>query len=146
MHYTSNTKWKKIRNQFVPRYLIKNCNSNDGINWIRKNNISINFRDKTEMAITRPWLINVDKNKQIMFFSIKKKNYKISYATSSTSNKWVRTKKRIFSKNSMTNYDNISQEYASIVKIKNKLYMFYNGNNYGEKGILLAVSNNDDFR
>ena len=30
------------------------------------------------------------------------------------------------------------QEYGSIVKHDNNLYMFYNGNNYGEDGIGLA--------
>ena len=37
------------------------------------------------------------------------------------------------------------QEYASIIEYKNFFYMFYNGNNYGEKGIGLAVISKKNF-
>ena len=34
-------------------------------------------------------------------------------------------------------------EYAAVVKYKEHYYMFYNGNNYGENGIGLAVGTID---
>jgi hypothetical protein len=34
-------------------------------------------------------------------------------------------------------------EYAAVVKHQEKYYMFYNGNNYGENGIGLAVGTID---
>ena len=37
------------------------------------------------------------------------------------------------------NFDNKSQEYSSIIKIKKSYYMFYNGNDYGKEGVGLAI-------
>lgn len=36
----------------------------------------------------------------------------------------------------------MSQEYSSIISYKNKKYMFYNGDNYGEHGVGLAILKN----
>ena len=36
--------------------------------------------------------------------------------------------------------------YPSLVKIKNKLFMFYNGNGYGRDGIALAKSTIKKYR
>ena len=43
--------------------------------------------------------------------------------------------------NKKDDFDKSMQEYASIIKYKDFYYMFYNGNNYGEKGIGLAKIN-----
>ena len=57
---------------------------------------------------------------------------------------WKRIKIFEFMKNKKINFDTDSQEYASIIKHKNKLYMFYNGNEYGRDGIGLAIANIND--
>ena len=45
---------------------------------------------------------------------------------------------KISIKSSKCGFDKKMQEYASVVKYNKDYYMFYNGNNYGEKGIGIA--------
>ena len=54
-----------------PKYLIKIAYSKNGIDWISKNEKVINFTNKNETAITRPWVIKI-KNETYMFYSVKK--------------------------------------------------------------------------
>ena len=142
MYYTSNLGWKKKKKNLFPLYLIKKCISSNGINWqsIKKSKI-INFINKDEVAITRPWIIE-HKGEKIMFFSCKKKYYKILTAVINKENdNWVRKLKISFSNKLNDSFDSRSQEYSSIIEMKKKYYMFYNGNNYGKDGIGLAISN-----
>ncbi len=138
MYYTSNTSWSLKKKRAFPRYLIKKCNSKDGINWKIEDNKLINFYKKSEIAITRPWILNL-KNKTVMFYSLKKRNYKI--CTVIFKNKrWIKENIFEFKKNKSVIFDNVSQEYASLIKYKKKIFMFYNGNEYGKNGIGLAIS------
>ena len=137
MYYTSNLSWKKVKGVPQPKYLIKKSYSKDGINWITKNEKAINFKNKSEIAITRPWIIKLN-NKICMFYSVKKKFYEIK--TSILKNdKWNRKDLFKFDGNDFQ-FDNESQEYCSLIKYENNIYMFYNGNNYGKKGIGLAIA------
>ncbi len=144
MHYTSCVDWIKKNRNFIPKYHLKKCYSNDAVHWKRKGEISLNFKNKKEMAITRPWIINFNYNKY-MFFSYKVSSYKIGIAKS-TGNTWLRLKKKVFLSKPDYNFDNKSNQYASVIRMNNKFYMFYNGNNYGQKGIALAICNTDDFK
>ena len=139
MYLTSNLEWKKLKNSVVPRYLIKASVSRDGINWQHSKKNIINFESESEKAITRPWIINYQK-KDIMFYSVKKKEYKIATSIFQKK-KWVR--KKIFEftgSKKKSEFDSKSQEYASVLSFNNQLVMFYNGNNYGKDGIGYAVS------
>ena len=138
MHYTSCTGWTKKNNIIEPRYIIKNSFSINGVNWIRKNKISINFKNGLEKAITRPWIINFF-NKKIMFYSLKKRKYEIKVAKY-FKNRWKTLNINIFKNSKKTHYDNESNEYASVVESEGKYFMFYNGNQYGKTGIALAIS------
>lgn len=143
MFYTSNLYWKKINNIPYPRYIIKRCTSTNGINWKVKGEKIINFQSKNEVAITRPWIVKI-KKKKVMFFSLKRKKYNIMTSINNGKSNWKRIKIFEFMKNKKINFDTDSQEYASIIKHKNKLYMFYNGNEYGRDGIGLAIANIND--
>tara|TARA_Y200000002_G_scaffold383290_1_gene404922 strand:- start:9183 stop:10082 length:900 start_codon:yes stop_codon:yes gene_type:complete len=139
MYLTSNTEWKKKKKVSTPRYLIKSSISNDGIKWKHEDSQVLGFQNKNETAITRPWIIKYN-NKDIMFFSLKKKQYKIETAIYKNK-KWVRKKMFKFSNSGMKfKFDSESQEYSTILQFKDKFVMFYNGNNYGKDGIGYAVS------
>ena len=74
----------------------------------------------------------------------KGRNYKIGIAKK-TQNSFIRKDNSIKIINKKDFFDNQMQEYASIVEYKNFFYMFYNGNNYGEKGIGLAMISKKSF-
>ena len=143
MYYTSNLFWRRKKNISYPRYLIKKCFSKNGIDWQVNNKKVINFKNKKEVAITRPWIISI-KKRLVMFFSIKKKKYEIQTNILINKSTWKRKKIFDFHKNKKVKFDSVSQEYASIIKYNKKIYMFYNGNNYGNEGVGLAIANIND--
>ena len=65
------------------------------------------------------------------------KSYKIGYAIKNKT-KWIRKDKKLKFYKSISKFDNKMREYGAVIKYKGKLFMFYNGNNYGEEGIGLA--------
>ena len=140
MIYTSNKSWQN-KKFFIPNYNLKYAFSKDGIVWNTTSKFILSNKTKKEIAITRPWIINYE-NKKMLFYSYKNyknmgRNYQIGYAIN-YKKKWFRKDNKIVIKNSKNSFDKSMQEYASIVEFKNNLYMFYNGNNYGEEGVGLA--------
>ena len=77
-----------------------------------------------------------------MFYSYKNyknkgRNYKIGFAENHK-NQWKRKDNKLLFKKSSNNFDKNMQEYASVIKYDNEFFMFYNGDNYGQRGIGLA--------
>lgn len=139
MIYTSNKSWN-FNKFFVPNYNLKYAFSKDGKEWNTTPNFIILNKSKKEIAITRPWLITIN-NKKVLFYSYKNysnkgRNYKIGFALKKNK-KWVR-KDNITFKKSKDKFDNQMQEYGALIKYEKKIFMFYNGNNYGEEGVGLA--------
>jgi len=65
--------------------------------------------------------------------------YRLGYAESIDGIKWERMDRCVGITVSEDGWDSDMIEYAAVVPYKNKYYMFYNGNNYGEFGIGLAI-------
>lgn len=135
MWYTSNKSWKKKRNNFIPRYNIKFATSKNGVDWFTRDD-AIKFKSRKETAITRPWIINL-KKKTIMFYSYRGQSYRIGYAIK-YKKKWIRKDKYLKFNNSVSKFDSNMREYGAVISYKEKLFMFYNGNNFGEDGVGLA--------
>ena len=135
MYYVSGTEWK---NKDLPRYNIKYATSKDGYNWKRDGKIAIDFKNKKENALARPYVIK-DNNIWKMWFSYKIDKYRIGYAESIDGMIWKRNDSFANISVGKDSFDSDMIEYPSVIKYKNKYYMFYNGNNYGYDGIGLAV-------
>ena len=134
--YVSGKEWL---NKDTPRYNIKTATSLDGLNWDRKGQVAIDFKNKDEDALARPYVVK-EENIWKMWFSYKGGNYKIGYAESSDGEHWVRLDNKAGIDLSSSDFDSEMIEYAAVVSYKSKKYMFYNGNNYGYDGIGLAIS------
>lgn len=136
MWYVSCKYWK---NKDFPVYDIKYSTSKDGLNWVQKQQTCINLKTG-ERAIARPYVIY--KNKIFrMWYSYEKKvgTYKIGYAVSKDGVKWKRHDNRIkFINEKVSKTDSEMKEYSSIVEHNERIFMFYNGNNYGKFGIECA--------
>tara|TARA_E500000178_G_C17034505_1_gene762588 strand:+ start:3931 stop:4848 length:918 start_codon:yes stop_codon:yes gene_type:complete len=135
MYYVSGTEWK---NKDLPRYNIKLAKSTDGKNWIRKGKIAIDFKNKSENALARPYVIKDGKIFK-MWFSFKSIKYRIGYAESKDGITWERNDKFSNINISKKGFDSDMIEYPVVIKHKRLYYMFYNGNNYGKDGIGLAI-------
>ena len=141
MIYTSNKSWKNDK-FFTPNYNLKYAYSKDGIKWQTTDRFLLKKNIINEIAITRPWILK-EKKKKLLFYSYKNyknqgRNYKIGVATNHK-DIWKRKDANLKINNKEDQFDNYMQEYAGIVKYNKNYYMFYNGNNYGEKGVGLAI-------
>jgi predicted GH43/DUF377 family glycosyl hydrolase len=136
MYYVSGVEWV---HRDLPRYNIQISLSQDGKNWVREGQVAIDFIND-ENALARPFVIKED-NKYKMFFASKGEsnpNYRLKYAESADGLNWKRLDDQINFDVSTSGEDSEMIEYAAIVVHKGKKIMFYNGNNYGFGGILVA--------
>ena len=138
MWYTSFLEWEKSQKNILKhKYLIKYATSNDGLHWIRKNHIAIDFQNPLEHAICRPSVIKLN-NIYHMFFCSKGNNYKLRYAFSDDGVNWTRDDNSIVLKLSNNGWDSKEMCYPHVFRHKNYLYLLYAGNNYGNSGVGLA--------
>lgn len=135
MYYVSGCGW---RHRDLPRYNIKLARSHDGREWSRDGHVCIDFRDQSENALARPYVI-VEDGVWKMWFAHRGDTYRIGYAESNDGLTWERIDERGGLDVSADGFDSEMIEYGAVVKHEGRHFMFYNGNNYGFDGIGLAV-------
>lgn len=136
IYYVSGHEWI---HKDLPRYNIKVARSDDGKVWHRDGRVCIDFKDKTENALARPYVI-FDDGIWKMWFGHKGDAYRLGYAESNDGLNWERRDELAGVDVGSSGFDSEMIEYAAIVKHDGRRFMFYNGNNYGFEGIGLAVS------
>ena len=135
MYYVSGCGWK---HKDLPRYNIKIATSNDGRVWNRDGHVCIDFKDSNENALARPYVLFEDEIWK-MWFSHKGETYRFGYAESENGIIWERRDEFSGLNVSRSGWDSEMIEYAAVINHKGQHFMFYNGNNYGEHGIGLAI-------
>lgn len=145
MWYLSCVKWEMENNIPKHYYHIKYAESHDGIHWNREGIVAIDFKNKSEYAISVPRVI-IEENKYRMWYSYRagenSVNYRIGYAESSDGKIWERKDELINLFDDTETWDSDMQCYPEIVGHDNMKFLFYNGNGYGKTGIGLAVLEN----
>jgi len=137
MFYVSGHEWV---HKDLPRYNIKTAFSKNGKEWLREGHVCIDFKDDSENALARPYVL-IENDLWRMWFGYKSvSGYRIGYAESKDGLNWERLDHLAGIDVSESGFDSQMIEYASIVKHNDRYFMFYNGNNYGFDGIGLAVS------
>ena len=135
MYYVSGCGWL---HKDLPRYNIKMARSRDGKIWQHDGHICIDFKDETENALARPYVI-FESGVWKMWFAHKGATYRLGYAESLDGITWERRDELAGIDVSPAGFDSEMIEYAAVVKYNGRRFMFYNGNNYGIDGIGLAV-------
>lgn len=135
MYYVSGCGWK---HKDLPRYNIKVAYSADGKNWRRDGQVCIDFKDDSENALARPFVL-FDEGVWKMWFAHKGEAYRLGYAESTDGVQWKRLDERAGIDVSSSGWDSEMIEYAAVVRHNGQRLMFYNGNNYGYDGIGLAI-------
>ena len=69
------------------------------------------------------------------------KGYRLGYAESKDGINWIRQDDKINLDVSNSGFDSNMICYSAVIKIKNNLIMFYNGNDFGKTGVGYAVLN-----
>jgi hypothetical protein len=147
MWYISCTKWQIVNNYPEPQYHVKYAESQDGVNWVKKNIVCIDYDDWAE-AIGRPSVIYED-NVYKMFYSYrrlkdyrtdKNASYRIGFAVSKDGIHWEKHNEQAGISFSEEGWDSHMMEYCHVVKIRDRYLMFYNGNGFGQSGFGYAES------
>jgi hypothetical protein len=135
MWYVSGEGW---RTKDLPIYNIKYATSTDGKNWTRNGHVAIDLFDN-ETALARPCVVK-EGNIYEMFFSYKDPSigYRIGTAISNDGLSWERQDKKVLDPSS-SGWDSKMVEYTYVFRHKNRRYMLYNGNGYGQTGIGYAI-------
>ena len=129
------TKWIEVDGKPFMDYHIGYAESIDGKHWEMHDVACLKPRsERAEFAVARPWVYK--KNELYhMYYSTRYADrlYRIEYATSNDGLNWDRNYDSPFDV-SENGWDSEMICYPSILEIKGKTYMFYNGNNNGESG------------
>jgi hypothetical protein len=140
MYYLSCREWIESDNHLEPTYDIKLATSDNGIDWIPKNQTIISL-EENEGGIASFQKIN---NKawfsvrgKVYYRNNSKESYKIKTAILVGGN-WIRDK-NIDLDISPEGWDSEMVAYPYIIKENNNLIMFYNGNDFGKTGIGYAT-------
>ena len=131
-------------NDLQPSYNIGIAVTRDGLHFDKMTSPAVELEGE-EAGISSATVVEHDKTYH-MWFSTRHakefrtnpdKAYKIKHATSKDGWHWTRDNK--FGIIPEYEYESIMCAYPSVLKIDNKLYMFYNGNGFGETGIALTT-------
>jgi len=139
--YMSCTEWVEIEGKQEPRYHLKLATSEDGINWDQSGLTAVDYTSDLEGGLSKASVI-VNDDSYKMWYSYRAlhnyrsnwdKSYKIGYAESLDGVSWERMDDSISVKSGQ-GWDLQMQCYPCVVAYENKLFMFYNGNNFGKTG------------
>jgi hypothetical protein len=146
MWYVSCTGWEMINKRPEPRYHIKYALSDDGIHWQRTNQVCIDYDSFTD-AIGRPCVF-LTNGKYRMLYSYRSiqnyrtdpsQSYRLGYAESLDGIHWLRRDDQVGIERSAAGWDSEMLEYSHVFVSKDKTYLFYNGNGFGQSGFGYAM-------
>jgi hypothetical protein len=140
MWYGSNLGWGPSQKDMA--HVIKYAESSDALHWKRSGLIVLRFKNETEYAMSRPFVLKQD-GLYRMWYSYRGKSYRIGYAESIDGINWTRKDDEVGIDVSEFGWDSEMIEYSYVFDHKATRYMLYNGNGYGKSGIGLAVLNSD---
>lgn len=135
MWYVGGSEWTTVNGKSLPMYNIRYLVSPDGINWGKEGRVCIDYANDDEHAFGKPFVFD-DGQLQRMFYSIRtrSKGYRLGYAESLDGLEWFRKDSEVGIDVSESGWDSEMIAYSSVVRHKDRIYLFYNGNNLGESG------------
>ncbi len=143
MYYTAFEPWIQKPAKNEPRYNLKLATSANGIDWARDQTVVIDFKSHSEHAISRPSLLLEDGLYRLWYCS-RGDQYRIGYAQSTDGKNYIRHDESVGIELSDDGWDSEMQEYPHIFDYNDRRYMVYNGNNFGQTGLGLAVLEQHD--
>ncbi len=149
MWYIYGTKWKKFAETDPPDrvYKIAHATSKDGINWQRDGRQIISDRLNADECQALPTVFHRD-GKYHMYFCYRQAHgfrtqssnaYRIGYAYSNDLVNWERDDSQAGIDVASEGWDSQMQCYPHTFEVDGKVYMLYNGNEFGRLGFGLAV-------
>jgi predicted GH43/DUF377 family glycosyl hydrolase len=142
-YYMSCCGWLNEQDKPEPVYDIKYAQSRDGINWQRDGTIII-ARDEIDQAIASATIFSEKRSSHILYCSRqaydyrskKGVSYRIRIATRAEDGSWRKSsEERFVPSGRKGDWDEGMQAYPYVVRTDKNVYLFYNGNGFGQSGI-----------
>jgi hypothetical protein len=149
MWYIFGTGWKKYAADAAPdrTYKIGHATSKDGIEWEKEEaRHIIPDRIGSDESQALPTVISIGKRHHMFFcyresFDFRKANgrgYRIGHAWSDDITNWTRQDEHPLLEGTPNEWDSEMQCYPHVFECENKIYLLYNGNDFGRYGFGLA--------
>ncbi|HEX5329503.1 hypothetical protein [Sulfuricurvum sp.] len=151
LFYIAGRRWVLVDGKPEPVYKIRMATSTDGMNWNKQNRDLIRDVLGDDEAQASPDVI-FSNGKYHMFFCYreasdfrrnKDRSYRIGYAYSTDLISWIRDDSKVGIETSKEGWDSEMIAYPHVVKLNNKYYMFYLGNEVGRYGFGVAELEGD---
>jgi len=149
MWYMFGTQWKRYSPEAEPdrTYKIGHATSNDGINWNKEEACQI-IPDKLGIDESQalPTVIEIDGRYHMFFcyrhsFNFRKNSdygYRIGHAFSDDLTTWTRDDENPLLAGTANDWDSDMQCYPHVFECDEKVYLLYNGNEFGKYGFGIA--------
>jgi predicted GH43/DUF377 family glycosyl hydrolase len=123
-----------------PNYNVRCIESLDGIHWPAEGEVAVDLESDDEYGLGRPVIVEWDDMGR-MFYSVRShsRGYHLGYAESADGRTWVRRDEQVGIEVSQTGWDSEMLIWASVCPTEHGIYLFYNGNGYGETGFGYAI-------
>lgn len=123
----------------LPNYNIRVAEAPDGLALSPDYQICIDTKGG-EYRVGRPYVLKeADRYRMFYCAGTAERGYRLAYAESADGVAWTRKDDEIGIDVSESGWDSQMQAYPSVVQHHNQVYLFYNGNNYGEDGFGYAI-------
>ncbi len=149
MWYIYGTEWSKFSANEAPDrvYKIAHATSDDGITWQKEGRKIIEDKINKEECQALPSVIEYNKKYHMVFCyrhasgfrKDKEKSYKLGYAYSENLIDWTRDDNHLGINLTENDWDSDMMCYPHIFKVDGKVYLLYNGNEFGRLGFGLAA-------
>lgn len=139
--YTAGSEWTNLREKLMPVYDLRYAESKDGIHWPAQGKVALRISGTDEHGFSRPWVRRTNTGWEL-FYSVRRKSfgaYRMGYATSPDGETWERNDSSLGLDVSGDGWDSNGISYAAPVVAGGRMWLFYNGNNFGETGFGVAV-------
>jgi hypothetical protein len=125
------------------RHVVKTAVSRDGIRWERNGSTVLGLTTPEEKALVRPSVVRVGQS-YLMSFATRGAHYRLGGAWSADGIQWERIDATMGLDPSNEGWDADMICYPALFWHRERLWLAYNGNGYGETGFGLAVWNGPD--
>ena len=147
-YYLSCIGWEMVNERPESMYVLKYCESTDGINWKRENKIVIPLKDENEGGIVSASVLKSADGYRMWFahrnyFDFRNNpvnSYRIGFADSGDGINWNRKDEKAGIDPGAEGWDSEMISYPYIVQYGKKYFLFYNGNGFGKTGFGFAES------
>lgn len=135
--YASGNGWEYINDQPFPQYNIKYLESSNPylLNKSKSENLACVEVKGNEYRIGRPRVYKIN-GKYFMFYTkgTTRGDYVAGFAESCDGKNWIRRDDELGLYPSNSGWDSLALCYPSLIRYREKIYAFYNGNNMGREG------------